>query len=31
VPASLLAEGPLELIIDRAAARELPVNVARAT
>jgi len=31
VPASLLADGPLELIIDRAAARELPVNVARAT
>jgi len=29
VPASLLAEGPLELILDRAAARELSVKPAR--
>jgi 6-phosphogluconolactonase len=29
VPASLLADGPLELIIDRAAARELPVSATR--
>ena len=29
VPASLLAGGPLELILDRAAARELPVQPAR--
>ena len=29
VPASLLADGALELILDRAAARELPVKPAR--
>jgi 6-phosphogluconolactonase len=29
VPASLLADGPLELILDRAAAREFPVKPAR--
>ena len=31
VPASLLADGPLELILDRAATRELPVSVTGAT
>ena len=31
VPASLLADAPLELILDRAAARELPVSVTGAT
>ena len=31
VPASLLADEPLELIVDRAAARELPVSVTGAT
>ena len=29
VPASLLADGALELILDRAAAREIPVKPAR--
>jgi 6-phosphogluconolactonase len=29
VPASLLADGPLELVLDRAAARELPTKTAR--
>ena len=31
VPASLLADAPLELILDRAAARDLPVSVTGAT
>jgi 6-phosphogluconolactonase len=31
VPASLLADGPLELIVDRAAARELAVDATRTT
>ncbi len=31
VPASLLADGPLELILDRAATRELPDSVTGAT
>jgi 6-phosphogluconolactonase len=31
VPASLLVDGPVELILDRPAARELPVDAARTT